>query len=101
MIKTLFKYHITLYQLYKEIGTKVWCGNELLALDIPGLDASLLNHKGYLLEIEREVVEILRPEVRNWISAPWVFRKISPKGLEIVRYLDENQHLIAKKLLKG
>jgi len=99
MIKKLFKYHIRVYNIYQTFGGRPFAAKELYALDIPGLNISDIEYKGYLETISRKEAEYMRPEIKGWISAPWVFRQLTEEGLQLAEYLDSHPDIIAKKLL--
>lgn len=97
----VYNYHINLYKLYKEFGESVFFAKEMTDLGIVGLNQTTLRRKAYFNEINRREAEKLRPEIKSWLNTRYIFRILSKRGLEISRYLDDNQDLIAKKILNN
>jgi len=58
-----------------------------------------LRKKKLTKTIKREEAENIRHEIKEGYNAPWSFQVITKEGLRVAKYLDENYHLIAKKML--
>ena len=64
-----------------------------------GSHATKCRRLKYFQRISRSEAEALRPEIKNWHAASWKFQRISPLGLEMVQKIEDNYHLVAKKIL--
>ena len=97
---TIYKYHIMLHRIYKKHSNSSFVSKELDELNINSMMQNYLRQKKFVRYIKRKQAEELRPEMKEWINAPWSFQKLTQEGLKVARFLDKNEHLIAKKLLR-
>lgn len=93
----IYKYHIAAWQLYQK-HSSAFCSSEAYDTIHPQM-LSYLHSRKIIKWINRSEAELLRPAIKYWRSGSWVFHTFTTDGLKIVRLLDENPGLMAKKLL--
>lgn len=100
-MKRVFRYQMRVYAIYLEFGEKPFYTKSALAAmnklpfkSTPITYINLVNKgllRGILKEEEKEIEDF---------SYRRMYRKISAKGLQISKTLDENKNLITKFLLR-
>lgn len=84
--------------LYQKFGNNPFVTREMEEI-IFGSHFTKCRRLKYFQRISRSEAEALRPEIKDWHTASWKFQRISSIGLEMARKIEDNYHLVAKKIL--
>ena len=100
----LFKYHLRLYALYEKFGTNLFYAREGFEaiqnsyyINSTFMFYSGLEKKEYLIVIPYKVAQL---EVLNF-NRRCTYRKITQKGINVIKEIEKNKKLLTKILLRN
>lgn len=99
----MYKYQLAVYTLYKTFGNSIFCTYEAEEA-LKKAKALDLYHTTLALARKHKLLEHVSPQEARRTRSNWhqamTFRRLSNKGLEYAKYVDEHPQLITKHLLK-